>query len=252
MNSKTKISIILHFIRELGHTNIILQTDHAYQLNQLLTVVCDVFKRGLAPNEKRLGKVQKCMSRSTAGHSSNANGAAERAIRQIRDQIRVMAAHFEEIINEGEEIKDKWFKIKEDHELFIYMVRHATWLINRCAKMTGPYRKPVYDETTESFQFKLVKKGMATRFFRLYGRNYPNTNYIFRFLQPVICRHLKDREKTQTPSPLAKIGLWLGRSDGYDSHIVLTTAGIVEDFKHTVRAMYMHPKKQLEIITLGN
>jgi hypothetical protein len=136
-----KIAIILHFIRELGHTQIILQSDHAQNLNQLLSVVCDVFKRGLDKEEKRLSKVIRCTSRSTAGHSSNSNGSVERAIRIIRDQIRVMMSHFEEEINKTKDEYDSIFKIDISHELFIYLVRHATWIINRCIKTKGPLRK---------------------------------------------------------------------------------------------------------------
>ena len=79
-----KVSIVENFLREIGKRDLTLQCDGESTLISLVETVADRFTSREGPNVYRI------IGRYTSSYTSNSNGSVERAIRLIRDQLRVM------------------------------------------------------------------------------------------------------------------------------------------------------------------
>ena len=84
-------------------------------------------------------------TRVTSPQSSNSNGSVERAIRLIRDQLRVMLGHITHKLNVAFGPKTKFIPC---------VVRHVCWIINRCIEKTNG--KTRYGDMFQR-EFKKVK-----------------------------------------------------------------------------------------------
>ena len=150
--------------------------------------------------------VYNIVGRYTPPYTSNANGSVERAIRLIRDQLRVM---FGSLCHKHNEIFNPKTKIVP------WLVRHATYIINRLIAMKS--------------------LGNQTRYEVLFGRKYNKKN-LYEFLSSVVCAprerdHSKYKTKMYDQQPL---GLYLGRYEKQDTNIVLLENGKII-YSHTVR-----------------
>ena len=116
-----KVQLIENFIRELGVKVITLQSDSETTVQTICKLAAERFK---FENDSKATLIT---TRVTSPHSSNSNGSVERAIRLIRDQLRVMFGY----------ITHRFNIIFSPTTKFIpWLVRHACWLINRCVPVS--------------------------------------------------------------------------------------------------------------------
>ena len=143
-------------------------------------------------------------TRVTSPHSSNSSGSVERAIRLIRDQLRVMFGHITHKLNVVFSPKTKFIP---------WLVRHVCWIINRC----------------------IEKNNGKTRFEDMFKRDFRKVN-LYGFLEPVVAVP-ENRTKSSHTMKLYKQsprGLYLGRVENNNQHLIMTTKGLIIK-AHTVR-----------------
>ena len=145
-----KVSMVEDFLREIGKREVIIQCDGESTLKYLVETVVERFTSREGPN------VYSITGRYTSAYTSNSNGSVERAVRLVRDQLRVM---FGAICHRHEEIFDPYTSFIK------WMVRHAVFILSRVVAQ------------------KLLEN--KTRYEVLFGREY-NKNNIYEFLSPVV------------------------------------------------------------------
>ena len=180
------VSALASWIWELGHPRVALQGDGEPALKGVLVAVRDrVVQQGRADQVSLQG--------SPVG-SSGSNGAAERAVQQVRGMARVLL----EAIREKTGMKEPF---AADSPWWSWALRHAAWTYNR---------------------FHVRADSRMTPFAKTRLRQYANP--ILPFGELVLARrpgaHL---HKSQTQFVH---GCWLGRDGHTDEHIVGTRAGV--------------------------
>ena len=214
-SSDQKVSMVEDFLRDMGKRNVTLQCDGESTLRYLVDTVAERFTSAKGPNPYNI------TGRYTSAYTSNSNGSAERAIRLVRDQLRVMFGALCHKHNENFDPKSK---------LIPWLVRHATYLINRLIAVKA--------------------LGDQTRYEVLFGKKY-NKNNLYEFLIPVVLTP-QDRKKSKYKTDIYKqqpLGLYLGRFEKMDNHIVLTDDGKIS-YSHTVKLQHMDIEQQREILRL--
>ena len=144
-----KVEVVVNFLKEIGHKCVTLQSDQEDTVMKICELAAErfMFKDGR--------KAHSVTTRFTAPYSSISNGSVERAIRLIRDQVRVMFGH----------LVHKYKIVFDQKSRFIpWLIRHVCWVLNRI----------------------LVKNDGFTRFEKLYGRSLAKKS-LYEFLSPVAC-----------------------------------------------------------------
>ena len=117
-----KVTMVEDFLKDLGKREYTLQCGGESTLISLIARLAD----HLAPNEG--SAIVQINATYTSPHSSNSNGSVERAIRLIRDQLRVMFGHITHKLNVVFAPKTKFIP---------WLVRHVCWIINRCIQKSN-------------------------------------------------------------------------------------------------------------------
>merc|ERR1711942_255658 len=200
-----KVQMVVNFLDDLGKKEVTIQCDGESTLKSLIDAVVDRY----TPAEGQ--PAIQINARYTAPHSSNSNGSVERAIRLLRDQTRVMFGY----------ITHKFGIIFEPSSRIIpWLIRHVAWLLNRL----------VMQKSLEGH----------TRYEAAYGRSY-NKNSLYEFLSPVIVVP-NERKKSKYTMKMYKAqpkGLFLGRFENGDEHLVLVDDGSIKQ-AHSVRPIHFH------------
>ena len=134
---------------------------------------------------------KKATAQPTRKGDSQANGAAERAVLELGNQVRTLKIAFEARYPEA--------KVTEDSLIFAWMVRHAGWLVARYG----------------------VKQDGRTAYERLRGRTYKGEvaecgEVVLYKISNQGLRKLEDRWAC---------GVWLGKSLSNDEHFIATADG---------------------------
>ena len=135
-----KVHMIEQFIRELGKKIVTLQCDSEASLMKLVEGVAERFVNFKGTKATQIN------ARFTAPHSSNSNGSVERAVRLVRDQVRVM---FGALTHRFQEIFHPQSKFIQ------WLIRHSVWILNRVL---------------------IMKKQKKTRYELLNGRKFNRNN----------------------------------------------------------------------------
>ena len=142
-------------------------------------------------------RTERTVIRSSPRRSHQSNGGVESYQKQLQGQIRTILAAMQEHTQ---------YRPSEDNALMRWIVRHATWLIPRFRG--SEVQSPFYRAMGGPYRGKLVEFGET------------------------VLTHLPEVGKgSGNPAPnLAdrwKSGVWLGKSDLTDEHLVRTDDGVV-------------------------
>ena len=113
-----KVSMVEDFLREIGKREITIQCDGESTLKYLVETVTERFTTREGPN------VYTITGRYTSAYTSNSNGSVERAVRLVRDQMRVM---FGAICHKFDEV------FPPETGFIKWLLRHVVYIINRTA-----------------------------------------------------------------------------------------------------------------------
>ena len=209
--SDEKVTMVEDFLKELGKKDVTLQCDGESTLMYLVQGVSD----RITTEE---GSSFNIRARFTAPYSSNSNGTVERAIRLIRDQIRVVVGY----------LSHKYHEIFNPNSKIVpWLIRHVIYILNRLVAQKSLNNK--------------------TRYEVCFGRLYAKNN-LYEFLSSVVMvpknRKTNFKMKMYTQQTL---GLYLGRYEKNDQHIILNENGIIE-YAHTVRPIHMEIDDQRIIL----
>ena len=147
---------------------------------------------------KSWGKEAALQTSAKGSHQSN--GAVERAILENAKQVRTVINAFEMRFG---------IKVQVEDQYFPWLVRHSSWLISRF----------------------LVKSDGKTPYERLRGREYRGE-----VVEPCEVVHYK-LEAPGKMEPKTAVGVWLGKSNTSDEHLVGTPQGI-----RRCRSCYRRPE----------
>ena len=135
---------------------------------------------------------KKASSQPVPKGDHKANGAAERAVLELSNQVRTLKVAFEQ--------RYPTIKVTEDSLVFPWMVRHAGWLCTRYG----------------------IKHDGRTAYERLRGRTYKGE--VVEFGEVVLFRI--SNQNLRKLEDRWSCGVWLGKSLSNDEHFVATANGI--------------------------
>ena len=192
------VKLVTKFIKDLGHTRVLLQGDAEPAIRSLLEAAQQQVCRDGG------GATQQVRIRVTSGHASNSNGAVERCIRTLRGLIRTHAHDIEGRMNSINRDSGTQWRLSPSDGLLEYLIRYVAWTHN---------------------MYHVPKNKGATAYERLTGR--PSYDKVaFRFLQTV--QALDDRLGARKAiSGRVATGAWLGRIDDENVNLVLKLDGKV-------------------------
>ena len=144
-----KVENVVQFLKDIGCKSVTLQSDQEDTVMKICELAAERFRF------KGGDLAHSITTRFTAPYSSNSNGSVERAIRLIRDQVRVM---FGSLVHKYQCVFD------QTSNFIPWLIRHCCWIINRA----------------------IIKQDGRTRFEHLYGRALAKKS-LYGFLSPVAC-----------------------------------------------------------------
>ena len=206
-----KVQLVENFIRELVAKIVTLQSDSETTVQTICKLAAERFK---FEDDTKAAQIT---TRVTSPHSSKSNGSVERAIRLIRDQLRVMFGYLTHKFN---------IVFSPTTKFIPWLVRHACWLINRC----------------------IQKSDKQTRFEHHFKREYKKIN-LYGFLEPVaVVPDNRTKEKhTMKLYKKTQVGLYLGRVERNNQNLIMVEDGNIIK-AHAVKNIWLSKPEMLKIL----
>ena len=188
--------MIVTFLKLMRHEKVVLKSDQEPAIRALIAEVKEAWPHRALVEESPL-------------YSSQSNGRAERAIQTVRRLAASLRVAVELRLG---------IRIDSSHNAWSWLVRHAAWLHNRFH----------------------VKSNGKTCFEELYQSRYKNEVVAFGeavlFMEPIpASRRRRQGRRKQKMDAAMEPGVWLGRAEDSDEHLVGTPQGVYR--WRTVRRM---------------